>query len=365
MSVGAVNGFAGMWLQSRGLTTDEIGFIFAVPIIAIVLAGVPIARLADRLSDWRPVIVGGALLSAVVPFGLLGIDGFAGHLVVWTFAVVTQVTIIPIIDAAAIRRSRREGGDFGALYAWKTVGYLATLLATGLLVGEFGVAAFLPTYLVMSALRGICALPLPRFRDTRSQAPRIRWTISANAAMWPLFGWVLVHCTHSILNAFLGVLWVEQGVTPAMIGALIGFSGIVETGVFVGFKTLARRFEPTTLVLVSCLAGVVRWAGLALSPPLEVIFLLQALHGLTYAVGFMACTNLIADLAEEHVAAQAQSVFTSLQSIVSAFALVAFGALAGMFGAQAFFGCALLALLGAVLVVSRRSRLRDVATTRR
>jgi MFS transporter, PPP family, 3-phenylpropionic acid transporter len=149
-------------------------------------------------------------------------------------------------------------------------------------------------------------------------------------------------------------LWVGQGVTPAMVAVLIGFSGVVEAGVFATFRTLTRRFEPATLILMSCLAGVVRWTGFALSPPIEVMFLLQALHGLTYAVGFMACTNLIADLAEERVAAEAQSVFTIVQSGVSAIALVAFGALAGVFGARAFFGCAVLAGLGAVIVLSRR-----------
>ena len=84
--------------------------------------------------------------------------------------------------------------------------------------------------------------------------------------------------------------------------------------------------------------GVVRWTGFALSPPLELLFLLQLLHGIAYAVGFLACTNLIADLAAENVAAEAQSVFNVLQSGVSFLALVAFGALAASLGAHAFLG---------------------------
>ena len=90
MSLGAVNGFAGLWLQSRGMTAEEIGVIFAVPIIGIVLAGVAVGRLADRAPDWRRIIVRGALVSGIAPFGLLVVDDFAGHLVVWTLAVVTR-----------------------------------------------------------------------------------------------------------------------------------------------------------------------------------------------------------------------------------------------------------------------------------
>jgi len=207
MSTGAINGYAGLWFQTLGMTTEQIGIIFALPIIGVVLAGIPVGRLADRASDWRYVIVGGALLSAIISFALLVVEGFIALLIVWTLAVVMRTVISPVIDAAAIRHSRREDGNFGGLYAWKTVGYLATVSGTGLLVGQVGIVAFLPAFLAMEALRGLCALLLPRFRATPSPVRKARphWIKSANRALLlPLFGWALVHCTHSILNAFLG-----------------------------------------------------------------------------------------------------------------------------------------------------------------
>lgn len=353
---GSHTGFAGLWFQTRGMTPDEIGLIFAIPIVGVILAGIPVGRLADRMSDWRQAIVAGSLLSAIVPLGLLLVETFVGHLIVWTLAVVTQVATIPIIDAAAIRRGRREGGDLGRLYAWKTTGYLTAVFGTGLLIAEVGIAGFLPAYLAFSVLRGLCAFPLPRFRAAPpKERSRILWITSADrTVLLPLLGWALVHCTHSILNAFLGVLWFDQGVTAAMVGVLIAFSAIVETGVFVTLRTLILRFKPTTLITISCLAGVVRWTGFALSPPIEILFLLQLLHGLTYAVGFVACTNLIADRASEEVAAEAQSVFSILQSGVSATALIAFGVLAGAVGPRAFLASAVLAGLGAALVVASK-----------
>jgi PPP family 3-phenylpropionic acid transporter len=357
MSVGAVNGFAGLWLQSRGMSADEIGIIFAVPVLAVVLTGIPVGRLADRASDWRQVIVLGALLSAAVPFALLAVQSFAAMLVVWTMAVVTQVVIIPVADAAAVRRARRMGGDLGRLYAFKTIGYLAAVLATGVLIETYGVAAFLPAYLAFSVVRGICALPLPAFRDAPSRRHRLRWVRTSDPTLLlPLIGWSLVHCTHSILNGFLGVLWVDQGITAATVGMLIAFSGIIEVGAFAGSKRLLDRFAPTTWIFVSCVAGVIRWGGLALAPPVEVLFALQVLHGLTYAVGFLACTRLIAELTAEEVAAEVQSAFGVLQSGVAALALVGFGTLAGMFGVRAFAACAMLAGLGALVVFSARAR---------
>jgi hypothetical protein len=53
MSVGAVNAFAGIWLSSVGISAEQIGFIFAVPIFVVLIINVPVGRVADRARDWR------------------------------------------------------------------------------------------------------------------------------------------------------------------------------------------------------------------------------------------------------------------------------------------------------------------------
>jgi PPP family 3-phenylpropionic acid transporter len=360
MTTGAINGFGGIWLQSRGISVDQIGLIFAIPIAAAFLFGMQIGRVADRARDWRTVIVIGALVSASVAFGLLTVTSAFAAGLVWAVAVTARMLVQPVIDAASMRRGRREDDDFASLYAWKTVGYLALIFVTGVAVERFGIDAFLWVFLASGSLYGCLSLLLPRFRETGAytRARRRLWIRSADrAVLLPLLGWSLVHCTHSVLNAFLGVLWVGQGVTAFWVGVLIAFSGAIETGVFATFRAFLQRFQPTTLIVISCAVGVIRWAGFALSPPIEVLFLLQALQGFTYAVGFLACTNLIADMAAEEVAAEAQSAFQIMQMSIAFVVVVVFGYLVEAFGAQAFFVSAMLAAIGAgfVIVAIRQS----------
>lgn len=363
MSVGAVNGFAGVWLASKGISEEQVGLIFATPVLVIVCIGLFVGRIADRADDWRQVIVVGAVASAIAPLGLYVADGFIGILVVWTFAVTTQMMILPVTDAAALRLSRRRGGDFGNLYAWKTIGYLSIVFLSGFILARFGIEAFLPLFVGLSIVRGLASLTLPNFRaqtdneNIHADSKGFIKSIDLKFSL-PLIGWTLVGCTHSILNGFLGMLWHEQGLSPSTIGMLIGLSGIIETIMFFVFKRFISRFDARSLILVSCLAGVLRWGGFSFSPDVGVLVILQLLHALTYALGFLACTNFIANNTTEQVAAEAQSFFSILQAGTTIIALVGFGWLAGMFGAKAFLASAAFAAIGALVVAMPKSKRR-------
>src|SRR5690606_26652085 len=52
-----------------------------------------------------------------------------------------------------------------------------------------------------------------------------------------------------------------------------------------GAMTVAAR----ALILCSALVAALRWAAMGLSPGVEILFGLQLLHAITFAMGFMGC----------------------------------------------------------------------------
>jgi PPP family 3-phenylpropionic acid transporter len=95
----------------------------------------------------------------------------------------------------------------------------------------------------------------------------------------------------------------------------------------------------------------------ALSPPVPVLFLMQLLHSVTFAIGYLGTVHFIANWTHEDIAAEAQSFSFVLQQGVTVVALVLFGWLVGPFGAKAFFAAAAMGLIGAgCVVVSLRLR---------
>lgn len=351
-----VNAFAGIWFAHKGITPEQIGFITAAPLILLLLIGVAVGRAADHAPDWRQVIVVGAVISGVLPLGLFFVEGFASLLFVWTVCVVSQMAILPVVDAASIRLGRRTGFDFSLLYAWKTIGYMLTIFVAGFVIAEIGITAFVPIFVGLSLLRAATAFGLPRFRETSKSFKGSTRADSLGHVLrpwflFPLLGWALVHSTHFVLNGFLGLLWHDQGIAESTIGLLIVAGSVAELAMFVGFKRFAVHVTPRTLILLSCLVAVVRWTAFAFSPSVPILFGLQLLQALTYALGFLACTNFIADFADDAIAAQAQSFFGIVQSGVAILALVSFGWLAAAFGPYAFLASASLAALGALLVL--------------
>ena len=351
---GAATVYGGIWFQDKGLDATQIGIINALPVFLMLVLNIVVGRLADRASDWRQVIVTGALLGAVIPIGLFFAHDFWSILIVWTLGAIPLSAIGPVADAAAIRMTRRNGTDYGAIRAWGTVGYMVAIYLTGQLVTLMGGGVFLPFFVGLAILRGVVALSLPNFRATQNErvatgASRLG-EVMKPWFLLPLVGWSMVFATHLILNAFQGLLWKEQGISELTIGLLIALGAASEAGMMFVFRRFNARFPARPLILASAVVSAVRWVAMGFSPDVPWLVLLQMLHSVTYALGFMGCVHFIANWTSEDIAAEAQSFFQVLQQGFSVIALVVFGWLVGLMGAQAYFAAAGFAAMGGLLI---------------
>lgn len=353
---GAATVYGGIWFQEKGLDATQIGIINALPVFIMLVLNIVVGRIADRASDWRQVIVIGALLGGIIPVGLFFTYEFWGILLVWTLGAIPLSAVGPVADAATMRMTRRNGTDYGAIRAWGTVGYMIAIYLTGQIVTSLGGGAFLPFFVGLALLRGLASLGLPNFR-----APKDKQTLAAKGAsrlgevmkpwfLLPLVGWSMVFATHLILNGFQALLWKEQGISDLIIALLIALGAASEAGMMFVFKRFNARFPARLLILASAIVSVVRWIAMGFSPDVVWLVPLQLLHSVTFALGFMGCVHFIANWTSEDIAAEAQSFFQVLQQGFSVVALVVFGWLVGLMGAHAYFAAAGLAALGGLLI---------------
>lgn len=355
---GAAVTFLPIWLSQKGITPDQIGIINAVPIFLVLASNLLVGRLADRASDWRQVIVIGSLLAGLLPIGLFFANGFWGVLLIWSVSTLPPGAVGPVIDAAAMRMTRRNGSDFGTIRAWGTVGYLVFNALTGFLVVWFGSVIFVPLFVGLSLLRAAVAFLLPRFR-----APAAEQTLAAVVSdlgklrevlkpwfILPVVGFAMVFATHYLLNGFAALVWKQQGISETIIGPLIALAGASEVTVMFIWKRFSGRMSARNMILVSAIGAALRWVAMGFSPPIWVLVLLQLTHGITYAMGFLGAIHFIANWTPEHVAAEAQSLFTMLQQLMSVICLLAFGWLITGIGAHAFWVSAVFAAVGGLCV---------------
>jgi PPP family 3-phenylpropionic acid transporter len=351
--------FLPIWLSEKGITPDQIGLINAVPVFIILALNLIVGRVADRASDWRQVIVIGALIAGIAPIGLFFVNEFWGILLFWTLASLPGGAIGPVLDAATMRMTRRNGTDFGAIRAWGTIGFMLLNGLTGFLVVWYGSAIFVPLFVSLALLRAVVALQLPAFRAplehqtlaaTRPRAGKLREIIGKPWFFLPLVGFAIIFGTHFILNAFASLVWKEQGISENIIGPLIALGAAAEAALMFLWKRVGGGVSARHMILISALASVLRWAAMAFSPPVWFLVLLQLTHGITFALGFLGCVHFIANWTSEDIAAETQSLFTVLQQLASVLALVGFGWLFGLYGARAFLFASMAAVCGTLCI---------------
>lgn len=101
------------------------------------------------------------------------------------------------------------------------------------------------------------------------------------------------------------------------------------------------------MLIIAGVTGLVRYAIMALNPPLWIMFAMQALHAITLPFSYFGIMHFIANWAPEEIAAEAQGFSSAMTQGFSVVTLLMFGWLVGVIGGQAYFVAAGMALLGA------------------
>jgi PPP family 3-phenylpropionic acid transporter len=316
-----------------------------------------VGRIADRASDWRGVIVALSLLAGSVPLGLFFVSGFWGILLVWTLAIMPAFALVPVIDAATLRMTQRRGTDFAGVRAWGTVGYMATTGLSGPLIDWMGDGAFVPLLCAFALCRALISLQLPQFRASPGEAKpahsagakRLREVLKPWFVL-TLLGAGILYSTNSVVSTFAALLWNQQGISAGLIGPLIAVMAAAEASMMFAWKRLRVKISARHLIIIAAVVAAFRWTAMAFSPPIWVLFGLQLLHSITFAVGYFGTVYFIANWTSDDIAAEAQGFSYVLQQAMAVVALVGMGWCVAAFGAWAWAALGAFALLGAGLV---------------
>lgn len=351
-STGVASAYFAIWLSGKGLASDQIGVINAFPILLLLVASMIIGRLADKASDWRVVIVILALIAGAASFGLFFVNEFWGALLVFALCYTPAGAMVPVLDAATLRMTERRGTDFGFVRAWGTVGYTLAAALTGVLIGWFGSAVFVPLFVALSLLRSGLAFQLPLFRapvvvDAPARKPG-GVTLVSLLRPWfllPCIAFALIQATHFFLGSMGALVWKIDGIAEGWIGPLIAVSAAAEAVTMFFWRRIGPNMSARTMLIIAGLVATGRWTAMAFSPSLPLLFGLQLLHGITLPFSYFGIMHFIANWAPEDIAAEAQSFASALTQGVAVLTLLLFGWLLGFMGGQAYFVAAAMTLV--------------------
>jgi PPP family 3-phenylpropionic acid transporter len=338
-----------LWLAALGMNQERIGVINAAPLVAVVALGLFVGRLADRWANWRGVILICCGITALTPLLLVATRADWDVAMVWTLVMLPFYAMGPVADAAAIRVATQAGGAYGAIRVWGSLGYVI-------------VGVFIPLMLATSAVRLAVGFWLPNFQARHPAggrtAPKRPFAVSPFRDLkqlmrpWfiaPVLGSALLMGSHIPQNGFGPLIWRSEGVPDWLIGVYLAIAPAAEiTAMLLSHRLLA--VFPARVVLVGCcLVGVVRWCGYVVPLGPVAVGLLQTLHLVTYALGYVAIIVFADAWSDASIGAQVQSFATLVRNIVAILGFLALGALTARIGAYVYFAAAGMCVLGALL----------------
>ncbi|HXA37664.1 MAG TPA: MFS transporter [Phenylobacterium sp.] len=358
IGTGVSSPYLPVWFAHHGLNGGRIGLILSLPMLARAFTAPLLAVWADSFRLRRTALV---LLSAGVTAAYAAMVlplGFAGWAVVWFAASSMFTTLSPLADVIVLRRARVDGFNFG----WpRGIGSAAFI------VGNVGMGAILTrgspelvlVWMVaaagLSALAARFLLPPDPVReeghagDLSDRLAGLSGLLRDPVFMTAVVSAGLIQSAHAFYYAFSTLAWKRQGIPENLTGVLwaVGVSAEI---VFMWFlEPWRRRMGPRHLLTLGAAAAIVRWSALALSPPLWMLFPLQALHALSYAATFFASLLLVERLSTPRNASAAQALNSALSGgVLSGLATMASGPLFDRFGARGYLLMAAMCAVGLV-----------------
>ncbi len=362
LAYGVIVPYFPVWLHAKGLAPIEIASITAAPLFVRVLFTPSVGLLADRLANYRLVIITLAWSAVALVLVLSGLSGYWPILGVGVAFLLATGTMLPLIETVAVGGVRSAGLDYGRMRLWGSITFIVANFAGGVLIealgGGFGI------WLIASAavltVGAAHMLPAPQAKTDGAHKVRTHWRLSFPVRLLGsrpfLLFLVAIGCTHGAHATFytFGALqWQSQGLSAAWVGTLWAIGVSAEVILFAFSAPVVRRFAAPQLIAAGAAAAVVRWTVMGLNPPLAVLIPLQTLHALTYGAAHLGAILFIARAVPPKGAGSAQAFYAVIAAgLVLGLVGLASGALYARYGGEVYFLPAAVALIGCVAAVA-------------
>lgn len=319
---GAASPYMPVWLKHHGLSGTQIGLLFALPQMARIVTGPAIAVWADgfRLRRTAISLLG---LGVIAAYALMAAPlGFAGWTAVWFVAATLIGGLVPLADAMALARARRDGFNFGWPRGIGSSAFIIGNVGMGALLARYSPDLVLTWMLAAAVLTaGVAAFALPPDPIHEDGQPMVdragRWAgvgelLRDRGFMTAVIAAGLIQSAHAFYYGFSTLTWKAQGIPESLTGVLWGVPVAVEVAFLWSMEPWRRRIGPRNLLVIGGVGAVIRWTAFAFAPPLWLLFPLQTLHAFSYAATFLASVQLVERLSSPRNASAAQSINSAL-----------------------------------------------------
>lgn len=356
-AIGAYVPYFPMWLRARGITGLAMSSIMVLnPLFGIsspLLFGYVADRFGLRGSLLRVAAVGTLVPIAVITWlGMRGANldyatlfGLVAFFAFFRGPMVSMADVAALEDRASYGRTRLFGSAGFLIVAW-AAGRLFDPTDTAALPLTITVSLVL-TFFVTLAIPGRAARPPANLREEAARLLRSRdyALFLAAGTLWFASGVAYDLCFSMHLR--------DIGATPAYVGASWAVGVLAEIALMANAERLFARHTTARLLTVGLATAVFRYLLISWIRSLPVLFLLQPLHAITFALFWTTAQEHVKQRAPAGILATAQSLFYVATALGSGFGMLVWGPLySAASGSAVFAGAAAVAAAGTAVTLA-------------
>jgi len=335
---GVASPFLPAYVNARGIPPEELGLVLGAATAMRLLSATFVGRLADHLQALRWTLVVCVALAALVTFLYLPAHGFTAFFAVSLLHALMLAPMTLLADALTLGAAKRAGFEYGWVRGTGSAAFIIGTLLAGQFVAARGFAAVVWMQAALLIAAAILATRVPEIpHPRRASAKGVTVLLRLPAYRTMVLVAALVLGSHALHDGFAVIRWTSAGIAPATVSLLWSEAVLAEVVVFfILGPRLVRRIGPAGALAVAAVAGIIRWATVAVTLDVSLLALVQPLHGVTFALLHLACMRLIARVAPAGLEGTAQALYGTGIGAASALVMVSSGALYAWLGGDAF-----------------------------
>jgi len=356
LSIGVFVPFWPVWLQSQDLSAADIGLLLGSGTVLKIIGSPIIARLVDRSGARRRAIIILSLLSLMAVALFFVAKGYLALFAATVILAFFFSPLMPLSDNLTLLAAAGGKVDYGRVRLWGSVSYAVAAVLGGIWLQGKSEDWILWLVFGTTALIFVSSLFLPKVATSavkaKSDPPMPILPLLRNRIFWLfLLGAGLAKGSHVMFYGFSTIHWQSVGISREVIGYLWAIGVVAEIVLFAYATATMKKVDPLTLILIGAAAGVVRWALTGWTDDLTFLFVLQALHGITFGAAHLGAMYFLARAIPSGLSASAQSLYSSVSlGLIFAVAMPTAGLLYAEFSGQAFYVMAVMSGLGFVII---------------
>lgn len=343
--------FLPLWLKAQGLSEATIGTCMAAAAIVAVVLNPLVGTFADRTRRNKAILFGLVVCAAGATFALTAISGAVLVVIVYLIYRAFSSPLIPLAESILIANLKAYRLDFGQVRAWGSASVVATTLLCGFLVDWFDTRAVIWLLLGVLMAQVFASSGLPsRAGDARPAITfaAILRALRSRSFLMLLGSAAISQACHGVFYAYSTFRWLEAGHSTSAIGIFWSIGVGMEIVAFVLGRRITARLSPGNIILIACIAGILRWGIFGLSANLVPTLIVQLLQGATLGLTQVGVASYMRQRVAPEFLSSASGVYSASVGLITALAILVSARLFPISSGYVFLFTALLCAFGTV-----------------